>query len=139
MPFDSVYPVLMTDDVAESRRFYVENFGFQVTFENDWYVSLIQTDNPANQLAFIKHTHETIPDKFRQRVSGLVMNFEVSDANAEYERLQEAGLEIVQPIRDEAWGQRHFIGVDPHGLLIDIIQNIEPESEYAASYIQQPS
>ena len=31
-------------------------------------------------------------------------------------------LEVVLPLTDETWGQRHFIGRLPGGVLVDIVQ-----------------
>ena len=47
---------------------------------------------------------------------------------------QAAGLPILLPLRDEAFGQRHFITRDPNGVLIDIIKPIPPSGEFAAQY-----
>ncbi len=38
------------------------------------------------------------------------------------------------PLRDEAFGQRHFITRDPNGVLIDIIKPIPPSAEFAQQY-----
>ncbi|MNR60687.1 hypothetical protein D3C85_1822330 [compost metagenome] len=48
--------------------------------------------------------------------------------------MQAAGLPILLPLRDEAFGQRHFITVDPSGVMLDIIQPIPPSPEFAALY-----
>jgi hypothetical protein len=85
----------------------------------------------AYELAFVQRTHQTIPEGFRERSSSLLLNFEVSDAAAEYERLREAGLRIVLPLRDETVGQRHFIGVDPGGVMVDVIEEISSSREFA--------
>jgi uncharacterized glyoxalase superfamily protein PhnB len=136
MPLQSFYPVLMAEDVAASARFYMEHMGFAPTFESDWYVSLKHRENPAYELAVLSRTHETIPDGFRgESASGLLLNFEVSDAAVEYERLKEAGLRIVLPLRDESFGQRHFIGVGPGGVMLDVIEEIPPSSEFAEQYL----
>ncbi|THB79312.1 MAG: glyoxalase/bleomycin resistance/extradiol dioxygenase family protein, partial [Desulfobulbaceae bacterium] len=37
-------------------------------------------------------------------------------------------------IKSEDFGQRHFIVVDPNGILVDVIQNIEPSAEFAEQY-----
>ena len=37
---------------------------------------------------------------------------------------------IVQPARDEPWGQRHVFCTDPAGTLIDVVQPIPPSSEW---------
>ena len=58
----------------------------------------------------------------------------MEDVDAVYERTREAGLPILLAIRDEAFGQRHFITADPNGVLIDIIKPIPPSAEFAALY-----
>lgn len=135
MSLQSFYPVLMAEDVEVSARFYTEHMGFVPTFESDWYVSLKHRENPAYELAILQRTNQTIPEGFRERSSNLLLNFEVSDAEAEYERLTEAGLQIVQSLRDEAFGQRHFIGVDPGGVMVDVIEEIPPSPEFVEQYL----
>jgi hypothetical protein len=38
------------------------------------------------------------------------------------------------PLRDEDFGQRHFITADPNGVLIDVIKPIPPSAEFAELY-----
>lgn len=134
MRIDSFYPVLMTARVASTRDFYVQHFGFELTFEADWYVSLRSPDRRF-ELAFVAHEHATIPSEQRQAVQGLILNVEVDDADAAYQRLiQTAGLPLKRALTSEAFGQRHFITTDPNGVLIDVIQVIPPSAEYAGYY-----
>ena len=49
-------------------------------------------------------------------------------------RLVTAGLPILRSLRDEAFGQRHFITKDPNGVLIDVIKPIPPSAEFLAQY-----
>jgi hypothetical protein len=72
MSLQSFYPVLMTEDVEASVRFYTEHMGFVPTFEGDWYVSLKHRENPAYELAVLQRDHGTIPEGFRGRSSSLV-------------------------------------------------------------------
>lgn len=136
MHLKSFYPVLLTDDVATAAAFYVAHFNFAPAFESDWYVSLRHVDNPAYELAILRHDHETVPTAGRGTVSRLILNFEVGDATAEYTRLQQAGVTAVQPLRDEPFGQRHFICAGPDGVLIDVIEEIPPAPEFAAQFTQ---
>lgn len=132
MNITSFYPVLMVDDVATAARFYREELGFDTTFEADWYVSL---RGDGGELAILDRTHETIPDGFREPVRGLLLNLEVTDATRDYARLVgERGLPERLPLRDEAFGQRHFIVEAPGGVLIDVIEPIEPSAEFAAAF-----
>lgn len=132
MHVTSFYPVIMVDDVAASVRFYREALGFETTFEADWYVSL---RFEGGELAVLDRTHETIPEGFRTPVAGLLLNVEVDDAAAEHLRLV-GGLGLIErlPLRDEAFGQRHFIVEAPGGVLIDVIEPIEPSAEFAEAY-----
>lgn len=132
MNISSFYPVICTNEVAATRDFYVTHFGFEVTFEADWYVSLRR---PGYELALVDATHPTIPEAYRRPVAGLLLNFEVSDVDAEYHRLVEtAGLPLARSLRSEDFGQRHFIITDPSGVMIDVITEIEPSPEYAANF-----
>ncbi|MFB4306501.1 VOC family protein [Actinomadura sp. GTD37] len=132
------YPVIATRDVAASRRFYGRHFGFEVTFEADWYVSLHRPDAPHYELALLDHSHPTIPEGHRTALrGGLLLNFEVDDVDAEHRRLVErAGLPELLSLRTEDFGQRHFIVAAPDGVMIDVITVVPATGEYAAQYVQ---
>jgi catechol 2,3-dioxygenase-like lactoylglutathione lyase family enzyme len=133
MKVNSFYPVICTERLAESRDFYTKFFGFELTFEADWYVSLRRGQH---ELALLDHTHPTLPAAYRRPVEGLLLNFEVGDVDAEWERLVlNEGLPAELEIRSEDFGQRHFIVADPNGVLIDVITEIPPADDYAENFI----
>lgn len=134
MKITSYYPVLMVDDVSTTSAFYVAHFGFKALFETDWYVHLQSESDDTVNLAILNGQHETVPPVGRGRAAGLLLNFEVEDVDAEYKRLVEADLPIHLSLRDEAFGQRHFITSDPNGVLIDIIKVIRPTEAFADAY-----
>lgn len=135
MKMTSYYPVLMVDEVAPIAAFYVEHFGFRSLFDSDWYVHLQSAEDETVNLAILQGEHETIPVEGRGgRASGVLLNFEVEDPDAHYERLKAAGLPILRTLRDEPFGQRHFITSDPNGVLIDVIKPIEPSAEFLAQF-----
>lgn len=137
MKINSFYPVVLTNDVAGSKDFYTRHFPFEVTFDGGWYVSLKARQDFPFELALLEPTHPTIPERFRFALNGgLILNFEVDDADAEYSCLKAAGLPIHLEIRSEDFGQRHFITSDPNGVLIDIIQVIPPTEAYAKQYME---
>ena len=129
------YPVLMTDNVAETAAFYCTHFRFRPVFEADWYVHLQSKEDERVNLAVLNCTHETIPQGSRGKSSsGLFLNFEVADVDGFYEEVQGKDLEILYPLTDEAFGQRHFITRDPNGVLIDVIKPIPPSAEFLKQY-----
>ena len=137
MRLSSFYPVIGTDRVAATRDFYVMHFGFTITFEADWYISLRMPEPPHYELGILEYTHPTMPASFRKPVQGLLLNFEVADVDAEYRRLVERNhLPVHVGLRDEAFGQRHFIVADPNGVLIDIITPIPPFEEFKHQFAE---
>ncbi len=135
MQINSFYPVLMSDKIAATCDFYVQHFGFQIVFEADWYVSLKSADERF-ELAFVAYNHETVMRKYQKPVGGLLLNFEVDEVDAEYERLITGiGLPLHRELVTEDFGQRHFITADPNGVLIDVIQIVPPSAEFAAQYL----
>ncbi|MEU5878918.1 VOC family protein [Spirillospora sp. NPDC047279] len=136
MKLTSFYPVLGSTRIEESRDFYTRLFGFEVTFETDWYVSLRRPGDPPYELALLDPGHPTVPEAYRRPVRGLLLNFEVEDVDAEWDRLVVGeGLTPELEIRTEEFGQRHFIVADPNGVLIDMIKEIPPAGSYADAFV----
>ncbi|MGH7432602.1 MAG: VOC family protein [Candidatus Methylomirabilales bacterium] len=144
MTLKSLYPVVVTDNLVAARDFYVEHFGFRVVFEADWYVQLHASrgdDVPPIELAFMIPKVETQPKPLHAAFSGagVILTLDVDDVEAVHLKLSMAGVlrNVVIPLRDEAWGQRHFLIRDPAGILLDVVQQIPPSAEYAAAYSAQ--
>lgn len=138
MNLSSFYSVLLTDKVEALSEFYQKHFQMQVAFESDWYVSLRKEGKEGSfQLALLKSDHSTIPESFRDRSKGIILNLEVEKADRMYEQLiKNSKLPVHLDIRDEDWGQRHFITSDPDNNLLDIIEIIEPSEEFLAQYTE---
>ena len=134
MKTTSYYPVLLVEDVNATARFYVEQFRFTPLFENDWYAHLQSTEDRRVNLGLVRYDHETVPEAGRKPSAGVIINFEVKDPDAVYERTLAAGLPVLRTLRDEEFGQRHFITADPNGVMIDVIRPIQPSAEFAALY-----
>lgn len=125
MKTSSLYPLFQVSDVESSARFYEDHFGFTRLFTSDWYVQLQASAEHPFEIALIGHDHDSIPQSARGVSKNVILSLYVEDAAAEHARLIAAGLAIVQPLRDEVFGQRHFILADPDGILIDIITPID--------------
>ncbi|MGY2079359.1 VOC family protein [Modestobacter sp. SYSU DS0657] len=123
----------MSADVGSAARFYVEHLGFEPTFESDWYVSLRRQ---TWELGLVAADHPTVPETHRGAVaSGLLLNLEVDDVDAEFARLTAGGgVAVALALRSEPFGQRHFIVAAPDGVLVDVITPIPPSAEFASQF-----
>lgn len=140
MKISQFYPVIMTSKVEQTTLFYKSHFDMVALFENDWYVHLQSSQDDRVNLAVLNLNHESIPVQSRgQHTAGVLLNFEVDDVDAVYAKLLSKGLPMLLSLRNEAWGQRHFITQDPNGVMIDVIMPIPPSEEFAAQYTDQTS
>lgn len=128
----SLYPVLMSRNVAAAAAFYRDGLGFETTYDSDWYVSLRLG---VFELGLVAHDHPTIPEGYRALPQGVLVNLEVDEVDDVGARLAaHTGAEPLLPLRDEDFGQRHFIVAAPDGVLLDVIQPIPPTPGYADAY-----
>jgi uncharacterized glyoxalase superfamily protein PhnB len=133
MDDNSYPPVLMVEQVRETAGFYTRHFGFEPTLATEWCIKLCHRDRPDYELAFLSSRHPGIPAGYGTDACGVVLSIEVADARAEYARLiKVGGLEAVLALRDEPFGQRHFMVCDPAGTLVDVIQHIPLDAGFGA-------
>lgn len=120
-----IWTGVITTRVAESREFYRRVFDAQTLYQgdDDWIVLLQIGDS---ELAFMQPGLESQGRMFRPCFDGkgVWLTFEVADAAAEQTRLQALGVPIAQALRDEPWGDRHFVVTDPNGVALDLVQRI---------------
>jgi catechol 2,3-dioxygenase-like lactoylglutathione lyase family enzyme len=128
----TLFPLTVTTDVRAAEQFYVDLFGMEVLADVGWYVQLYHRDNPSMQIAFIEDGHDSVPPSHRGHPRGVVMTLEFDGVDELHQRAIGMGLPIHVTLRDEPWGQRHFITEDPTGLLVDVVQPIDPSAEFLA-------
>lgn len=131
----SYYPVIGSQNGQALTGFFQQQLAFVTVYSSDWYWHLSMKDQPEVNVAIVDSNHKSVPAAFRQPVTGLLLNFEMDDVTAYYQTCVEKNWQIVLPLKDEPWGQRHFIASTPEpGLLLDIIQVIPPSAEFADNY-----
>jgi catechol 2,3-dioxygenase-like lactoylglutathione lyase family enzyme len=120
MSFSRILTNICSDRFAESRDFYVTLLGFDVSYDSDWYVQLRSPSNKELECGIIFRSHSLIPQEYQTAPSGMYVTFVVPEVDLVYEKALSMGLRIVQELRNEFYGQRRFLTVDPNGCLIDI-------------------
>ena len=130
----NLFPVICTDDVSVSSKFYEDLFGLKPVFESDWYVQLRAPSDPCVEIALVQRDHPSVPTGHQSRPEGVIVTLESDDVDDIHALAVRMGLPIVLSLRDEAWGQRHFMTQDASGLLVDIVKLIPAAPDYAAGY-----
>ena len=121
---------ITTNKLRETKDFYQRVLQFGMTFENDFFM-LMHTPNHQAELAFMLPGHPTQQPVFQPLFEGkgVFITIEISDVDAEYERIRALGVPIEIPIRNEPWGDRHFAIVDPNGIGIDLVTYTVPPAK----------
>ena len=137
MRIQDLFVLICTEKMLECRDFYVRHFGFAVEFESTIYTQVKVASETGGHfsIAFMPPSHpfgEAYRDIFSGR--GAYLTIQVADAAAVHERVVALGAPIVADLRDEDWGQRHFITRDPNGTVVDVVQAIEPAAGYYDRY-----
>lgn len=115
---------IVTSKIQETKKFYTQNLGFGVTFENEFYL-LMHTPGHASDISFLLPNHPSQQPFFHQpfQGKGMYLTIEVDDVDKVYEEIKALGVPIKIDIRDEPWGDRHFAIEDPNGIGIDIVKH----------------
>lgn len=120
MSFTRIITNICADDLPASRDFYVQLLGFAINYDSDWYVQLRGPAPHEVEFGIIRRDHELVPKAFQTAPSGMYVTFVVPDVDAAFAKAQAMGARIVQPPRNEFYGQRRFLVLDPAGCLVDI-------------------
>lgn len=121
----SIYPLIVTDKLTEVKDFYLKVLGFKIVFESDWYIQL-EKDN--YQIAFMIENAQNQPALLHNKYDGkgLIITLEFDDVDILFKNFP-SKKSIIQNLKDEEWGQRHFLVEDPIGIIIDIVKYTTPE------------
>ena len=116
---------IVTDDVGGLAAFYASLLGVSVPL-NEYYVEV-----PAGPVTvgfskrrFTEYREECPAGPGQHRPDEVILDFEVADVDAEYERIAGLGVAVVMPPTTQPWGSRSMIFRDPGGSLVNIFSRI---------------
>ncbi len=120
-----VSPLIVVEDMARSRQFYEQllgqkvkfDFGVDVCFEGDFTIHLKS------------HFQSLLGDATKYPIMAKAHNgelyFDSDNIESMYQRLQAAGVEFIEAIQEQPWGQRAMRLYDPDGHIIEIGEPME--------------
>jgi uncharacterized glyoxalase superfamily protein PhnB len=121
-----IVPNLSSESFRASRDFYAAMFDLVVSVAmDDWYLQLMSPSDPSVNIGFLKPGHELFAGRVASSGAyGVVLTTHVDDVDGAYERAKTFRAEIAAEIRDEDWGQRHFLVIGPNGLVLNVMSSI---------------
>jgi catechol 2,3-dioxygenase-like lactoylglutathione lyase family enzyme len=125
---DAMFPVMVTSDLEAVKLFYESVFGFTAVFyDSNFYLHLISPNNNI-QLGFLLPNLASQPEFLHPMLSseGFIISLEVKDAALAYAEAKRMDLNLIMSLKQEEWGQIHFMIHDPAGFSIDIVQHLQP-------------
>ena len=116
MSIRRVVPDIKSNDLTESRKFYVDFLGFTLGMEMDFIVTFVSPSNPTAQISVMRESGGAAPDPH--------VTIEVANVDEIHRRAVARGVNIVYPLTDEPWGVRRFFVVDPNGTILNIMSHM---------------
>ena len=113
-----VVPNIGCFDIAASRKFYTDLFGFRVAMDMGWIVTLVSPSNPTAQISLANGTESEA-----SRQSVMTISVEVDDVDQIHQQAAATGVPIVYPLTNEPWGVRRFGVIDPNGVTINVMSH----------------
>ncbi|WP_216361225.1 VOC family protein [Caulobacter mirabilis] len=132
------YPLITTSALAATRDFHVRHLGATVVFEASWFVMLQLPAEDGGRpftVAYMTPEHPSTPpgpEAFDGK--GMILTLQVASADKAHTALKAGGAPIVYGPADEPWGQRRFMTRDPAGVLIDVVEQTQPQAGFWERY-----
>lgn len=124
-----IMTVFAVQDLALSKRFYQDVFGWDIKLEVPVLVSFKLTDNYELMLyereAFGRNTGQTPELVSKNSISNTELYFHVEDLEGIIEKLEKAGARKLSELSPRDWGDDVAYYADPDGNVLAIARPIQ--------------
>ena len=123
---------IVTDDVEALAAFYARLLGVSVTL-NEYYVEVpagaVTVGFSRRRFTEYREDDHAVAEAGAARGDEMILDFEVGDVDAEYERIAGLGAEVVTPPTTQPWGSRSMIFRDPGGNMVNVFSRAKPGAD----------
>jgi len=134
-----IMPMISVDSVDEAREFYVEKLGFE------HMMGMLGKDGRLDFCTVILGGAKIMFMRPQEKMDGagatsskrpVEIYIQVTDVNAQHDRLKKNKVKITSPLTDQWWGDRTFTVMDPFGYQIWFYQTVgEPQPPEGAKIV----
>lgn len=118
----STVPVINTDDIVKSLKYYQDVLGFTFDFKYGEPVVYAGVNSGAAELYFT-HNPDFVRVLREEKIHSDVFIW-VTDADNLYNLHVRNGAEVIEPISDRPWGARQYVVKEPNGYYLKFAQPI---------------
>jgi catechol 2,3-dioxygenase-like lactoylglutathione lyase family enzyme len=125
---NKLYPLILSDKLAETKAYYTEKLGARVVMDTPEYLQVRFGDDEADpELAFmVPQTLEALGGVLpRFPGQGLLVSIPTANADASHATMKKKGADVRVGPLDKPWGWRSYVVRDPNGVLLDFFHALD--------------
>ncbi len=128
---DRMLTNIFVSDITPAKEFFMALLGFEVAFEGSLgsNTGFVMLANGQYELGLITNTADLVPEQFRGKPGGFYVTFVVPNVDEIHAKAQTLSVEVIQPPKDEPYGQRRLLLSGPDSVLIDVSTPIAMNTE----------
>lgn len=119
MKIDRLLTNVCSENLEESKLFYMSLFSFKVDYDSDWFVHLV-SEGRELELGIIAQNHDVVPDEVKGKIVGAYLTFVVENVDKCFNQCHELRYEVIQEPEITPYGQKRMLVVAPEGTVCDI-------------------
>ncbi|MEM9461850.1 MAG: VOC family protein [Myxococcota bacterium] len=122
---NKLFPLVITEKLAETKSFYTERAGFSVSIEQEGYLQVRYGREDGPELAFMASDQAGPAHTEPFEGQGLIVSIPTASADQTHTQLRSRGATPMSEPTDKPWGWRSFGIADPNGVVLDFFHVIE--------------
>lgn len=130
---NKLFPMIVTDKLAETKRFYLEQAGFEATIDMEHYLQVrFGKDEGAPELCFMPSGPTPAGTLTPFDGQGVLISIPTQSADEHCDAMKKRGATIDMPPADMPWGWRSFHAKDPNGVVLDFFHVLADKAKPSA-------
>ncbi|MEM6995293.1 MAG: VOC family protein [Myxococcota bacterium] len=133
---NKLFPLLVTDKLAQTREYYVEQLGCELVNDMPDYIQVrFGGGSEGPELAFMTTKAAAPMGRALQEFggSGLIVSIPTESADDKHAALSKKKVTLASKPEDRPWGWRSFAAVDPNGLVLDFFHVLDQAARVNAT------
>jgi len=125
---NKLFPLIVTDKLAETRSYYLDKLGCQAVLDMEGYLQVrFGAGDDGPELSFMQPC--AVPEGAESQPTfggqGLIVSVPTKDADQRHAELRRKKVTLANEPENKPWGWRSFHAPDPNGVVLDFFHVLE--------------